>query len=123
PTVYDALNSGDFKKAVLQIVEANDAEALNYLLEGVGEALYQHAGQKNKDYLDRAKNIPVLKVTDGLLQGLDWGLITGYILASKQLESWEVTVRKSPVRLDPKESQTIPFAQVKLNAIAKNIEE
>lgn len=123
PVVYDALNSGDFKKGVLSVFEAANAEALNYLLEGIGEILYEKAGQKNKDYLDRAKNIPVLKVTDGILQGLDWGLITGYILASKQMESWEITVRKSQVRLEPKEAKTIPFAQVRLNAIAKNIEE
>jgi hypothetical protein len=129
PVVYDALNEGNFEKAIMATLEALASEGGTKLLEELGKAVYNIAAEQIEDqakrdkFVNRTKSVPVLKVTDGVLQGLDWGLVTGYILASKQLENWELTLRKSQVRLEPKEAIAVPFSQVKLNAIAQNVEE
>jgi hypothetical protein len=129
PGAFEKLNEGDFKGAVADFLQTVQTERGNELLERLLTALYKHAAEKIKDdagkekFLARTKNVPVLKVFDGVMQGADLALIAGYIINSKQLESWEVTVRKSQVRLEPKESNAVPFSQIKLDAIAKDVEE
>ena len=131
PAVYDEIrNSGNYELALRKFVEAllenGNSQMFNDMVKLVAGVLEIIAQQKyyvpRQDQLfpQADRKLKILKIIDLCLFAGDLIRIGGNIQSSRQLESWEVIARASQVKLNPTESTTIPYVQVRLTATVVN---